>query len=291
MELKIDGVTKQYKNTLALNKFSITLTKGVYGLLGPNGAGKTTLINILVGLLKQDSGKVLYNGDLIETLGDEYIDKLGYLPQYPSFYKNFTANEFLLYMCALKDIPKNERKELTSNLLESVNLLDEKDKKIGGYSGGMKQRLGIAQAMINNPEILILDEPTAGLDPKERMRFRNIISSLGSSRIVILATHIVSDVEYISKEIILIKNGELIKSANSQELTNDIEGKVWNIQTDASEIIEMMNIFKVSNVTNVEGKYVLKVVSDEKPSETATLTTPTLEDVCLYHFDEGSLYN
>lgn len=291
MELKIDGVTKQYKNTLALNKFSITLTKGVYGLLGPNGAGKTTLINILVGLLKQDSGKVLYNGDLIETLGDEYIDKLGYLPQYPSFYKNFTANEFLLYMCALKDIPKNERKELTSNLLESVNLLDEKDKKIGGYSGGMKQRLGIAQAMINNPEILILDEPTAGLDPKERMRFRNIISSLGSSRIVILATHIVSDVEYISKEIILIKNGELVKSANSQELTNDIEGKVWNIQTDVSEIIEMMNIFKVSNVTNVERKYVLKVVSDEKPRETATLTTPTLEDVCLYHFDEGSLYN
>lgn len=286
MELTVNGLSKAYKKKKALDNFNLSLSEGVYGLLGPNGAGKTTLINILVGLLKADTGQVLFDGVPTEKMGMQYIEKLGYLPQYPSFYKDFAADEFLLYMCALKGTEKSKRKGYVKELLATVNLHNDAKKKIGAFSGGMRQRLGIAQAIINDPAILILDEPTAGLDPKERMRFRNIISQLGTARIVILATHIVTDIEYISKEIILIKEGRLVKKAGTTELINDIQGNVWQLHIPVDAVLDIMNQFKVSSIVNDGEHCIARIVSSQKPSESAVLVTPSLEDVCLYHFGE-----
>ena len=216
--LEFKNVTKKYGAKYALKGFTATLKNGVYGLLGPNGAGKTTLINILAGILPPTAGDVLCDGVSTQKLNLDFISRVGYLPQHPVFYKDFRAREFLHYMCAVKDIPKKEAEKRTEELLEIVNLADEAEKKIGAYSGGMRQRPGIAQAMLNDPELLILDEPTSGLDPKERIRFRNIISKLSADRIVILATHIVSDIEYIANEVILLKKGELLRCGSAELL-------------------------------------------------------------------------
>jgi len=225
MLLEIKNVSKQYPKTLALDQFSAELTSGLYGLLGPNGAGKTTLISIITTLLSPSSGTVLYNGKPVG--GRDYMKIIGYLPQYPRFYKDFTAQEFLLYMAAMKGLDSKYAPTRVAELLEQVNLSEHKNKKIGAFSGGMRQRLGIAQAILNDPEILILDEPTAGLDPKERVRFRNIISKLSSDRIIILATHIVSDVECVAKEVILLKEGKLLHKASPLTLQTALTDKVY----------------------------------------------------------------
>lgn len=287
MSLQINEVTKVYGKKKALERFSCTLSNGVYGLLGPNGAGKTTLINIIAGVLKPTSGEIFFNGESTNRMGARFLDKIGYLPQHPRFYKNYRAYEFLEYMSALKGIPPKARKQRIEQVLEMVNLSDEKNKKIGSYSGGMRQRLGIAQAMLNNPDILILDEPTAGLDPKERIRFRNLISRLSDNRTVILATHIVPDVEYISEEVILLGAGIKIAQAPAANLMDAIAGKVWDVVADTDKTVQRyMERYSISNVVRRDDGYHLRVVSDNQPADHAVSQTPSLEDIYLYYFGE-----
>lgn len=288
MKLTIDGVTKRFGKKKALNGFSAELENGVYGLLGPNGAGKTTLINIIVGILQPDSGVVKLNEIETKKLGLKYLEKLGYLPQAPQFYKNFKAREFLLYMCSIKGVHKIESEARVDELLKMVNLWDERNKKIGAFSGGMKQRLGIAQALLNDPDILILDEPTAGLDPKERIRFRNIISKLSSAKIVLLATHIVSDVEYIAKEVILIKNGNMLKQDKPANLLKDMRDKVWSVRVKEKDLTDFIEKYNISNAVFDDEAYILRIVNDTPPTEEAVNITPNLEDVYIYHFRESA---
>lgn len=284
MILEIKNISKQYPKTLALDQFSAELSSGLYGLLGPNGAGKTTLISIITTLLSPSSGTVLYNGKPVG--GRDYMKIIGYLPQYPRFYKDFTAQEFLLYMAAMKGLDAKYASTRVSELLEQVNLSEHKNKKIGAFSGGMRQRLGIAQAILNDPEILILDEPTAGLDPKERVRFRNIISKLSSDRIIILATHIVSDVECAAKEVILLKEGKLLHKASPLSLQTAMTGKVWSLRVDEAEMEQYTERYVIANAAAEDGKYSLRIISDDKPHETAISESPRLEDVYLYYFGE-----
>ncbi len=282
MKLLINNITKTYGKKRALSDFSLELSAGVYGLLGPNGAGKSTLIGTITGLVKPDRGTVSYS----DEDGAKLHEKLGYLPQYQSFYKNYSAPEFLKYMCALKNFKPANLNTYCGELLELVNLSDVGNKKIGAFSGGMKQRLGIAQALIGEPKVLIFDEPTAGLDPKERVRFRNIISSLGSDRIVILATHIVSDISYIASKIILLNQGVMTDFGTENEIISKIADKVWECDVASSDVLEIMNKFKVSNVVSHAEKCRIKIVCDEKPFANAVSATPDLEDVCLYEFGE-----
>lgn len=221
MELILDRLTKQYHNKIAVDRISLKLQKGVHGLLGANGAGKTTLMRMICGVLKPDSGTVTLDG--IDVATEEYRAKLGYLPQDFGYYPDFTGIDFLLYMATLKGLTKRQAKHKADELLEVVSLKADANKKIKNYSGGMKQRLGIAQALLNNPSLLILDEPTAGLDPKERVRFRNIIAEIGKDNIVILSTHIVSDIEHIADNILMMKNGQLIYQGAWQEKLGDLE--------------------------------------------------------------------
>ncbi len=286
MELELKNITKKYSKKTVLSDVSLNLKNGVYALLGPNGAGKTTLINIITGLLMPTSGTVLFNGTTIGKNMQEYISKIGYLPQYPQFYKNFRADEFLRYMAVMKGIEKKRIDSLVNELIEKVNLTNDSHRYIGQYSGGMRQRLGIAQALLNNPEILILDEPTAGLDPKERIRFRNLISQLSENRIVILATHIVSDVESIAKEVILLKNGEVLQIETPMNLISQMEGKVHLVQCIPEKLEEYMNSFCISNASVCNDRYFLRIVSDNPSTENAEITIPNLEDAYLYYFGE-----
>lgn len=282
MELKLKNISKSYGGKKVLDDFSLTLSSGVYGLLGPNGAGKSTLIGIIAGLIAPDCGTVSFSDDKNRQLKDT----LGFLPQYQGFYKNFTAEEFMLYMTELKNFRIADRKKYVYELLESVNLADSGKKKIRTFSGGMKQRLGIAQALIGDPEVIIFDEPTAGLDPKERIRFRNVISSLGREKIIILATHIVTDVAYIAKEVVLIDKGRLIYAEPQNSITEHINGKVWQVRCGSGEVIDIMNSFRVSNVSAEDDSFCVRIISDEKPFDNAVQTSPNLDDVCLYCFGE-----
>ncbi len=221
MELIIDRVSRQYKNKIAVDRISLKLHKGVHGLLGANGAGKTTLMRMLCGILKPTGGTITFDG--IDVSEESYRAILGYLPQDFGYYPEFSAADFLLYLAALKGIPKDRAKQKTRELLELVALSDVSRKKIKTFSGGMKQRLGIAQALLNDPKLLILDEPTAGLDPKERVRFRNLIEELGKDNIVLLSTHIVSDIEHIADQVLIMKDGQLIYQGKWEETREDLE--------------------------------------------------------------------
>lgn len=218
MELSLDRLTKQYGRKIAVDCVSATLKPGVYGLLGANGAGKTTLMRMLCAVLESTSGEVLLDGKEVTSMGADYRNVLGYLPQDFGYYPNYTAVEFLMYIAALKGIPKNVAKKRVTELLEVVDLSHVANKKVKTFSGGMKQRVGIAQALLNNPKILILDEPTAGLDPKERVRFRNLLSEYAGDKIVILSTHIVSDIEAIADEVLLMKKGKFVLQGTVPEL-------------------------------------------------------------------------
>lgn len=221
MALVIDRVSKQYKNKIAVDRVSVTLEQGVVGLLGANGAGKTTLIRMICGILEPSSGTVSFNG--VNAGREEYRAMLGYLPQDFGYYPEFTARDFLLYFAALKGIPKRQARQRTDELLELVTLQDVAKKKIKTFSGGMKQRLGIAQALLNHPKLLVMDEPTAGLDPKERVKFRNILDTLGEESLVLLSTHIVSDVEHIADEVLMMKDGQLIFKGPWTKEKGDLE--------------------------------------------------------------------
>lgn len=286
LELTLDGVTKRYGEKAAVNGVSCSLAQGVYGLLGANGSGKTTLLRMICGILEATEGRVCYGGSAIGELGAGYRQVLGYLPQDFGYYPEFTAKRFLLYLAALKAIPRQEAEARVEELLETVELTREKGKKIKTFSGGMVRRLGIAQALLNQPEVLILDEPTAGLDPRERIRFRNIISSLSKERIVILSTHIVSDVEYIADEILLMKEGELLATGDIGRMLEMARGKVWECTVKPEDTEQYQAYYNVSNLRNTEEGVRLRIVSDERPTESAQPADPDLEDVYLYYFRE-----
>lgn len=285
MELKTIGLTKQYGSKTAVNQLNITLTNGVYGLLGANGAGKTTLMRLLCDIQTPTSGKITLDGKNISGLGERYRSLLGYLPQHFGYYPDFTAWDFLMYVAALKGLSETQAKKQVAELLEAVDLSKEKRHKVKTFSGGMKQRLGIAQAMLNNPHILILDEPTAGLDPKERVRFRNLISAFSKDRIVILSTHIVSDVEFIAEEIIVMKAGKVLHIGKPQEITTEIDGQVWECSVPSDRAEQYTETLNVSNLRNIENNYmVMRVISARQPMENAVRVQPTLEDLYLFYF-------
>lgn len=287
MELELKDLSKQYGKKTAVDHISLTLTGGVYELLGANGAGKTTLMHLICTLQKPTGGKILLNGKEAERLGEGYRNVLGYLPQDFKYYPDFTALDFLLYLAAVKGLKEQTAKKRAAELLGAVGLLEESRHKIKTFSGGMKQRLGIAQAMLNDPEILILDEPTAGLDPKERVRFRNLISSFSKNRIVILSTHIVSDVEFIAEKILVMKSGQVIHFGKPCDITAEIEGLVWECRVPTQYAEKYAARLNVSNLRNEEnGQTLLRVIAKEKPMEAAAWAEPNLEDLYLYYFRE-----
>ena len=283
MEIRFENISKQYKNKYALKNFTATLNEGAYGLLGENGAGKTTLINIFVGILRRDSGTIQVNGQNVSELGKAFLSQIGYMPQYPIFYPDFTVKNILLYKCTLKDIPTHEAQNRVAELLATVNLTDARDKKIGALSGGMRQRVGIVQAMLSDPKILILDEPTAGLDPSERIRFRNLISRFAQGRTILLATHIVSDVECIAREILLLKQGTLLMQGTPAALERNIAGKVWNVTAGAESAALLTDMYCVSNMKQEGEQFTLRIVEDDCPIKTAQPVQPNVEDVFLYY--------
>ncbi|RGF38881.1 ATP-binding cassette domain-containing protein [Ruminococcus sp. AF42-10] len=288
--LEIRNISKTYKKgaVKALDNFNVVLTPGVYGLLGPNGAGKSTLMNIITDNLNADSGDVLYDGENIKKLGKNYRSVLGYMPQQQGLYDDFTLNRFLWYMAALKGLKKKEAKKKISQLLETVNLTDAAHKKLGAFSGGMKQRALIAQALLNEPKILILDEPTAGLDPKERIKIRNFISEIAGDKIVLISTHVVSDIEFIAKEIVLLKGGQLVSHDACNNLTKEIENKVFEMEIEKEKLKYFQDNYRVSNLYHNDDKIVVRLVTDNPPeNHKLSPQSPTLEDLYLYIFEQG----
>lgn len=286
MELRINNLTKQYKNKIAVNEFSAEFKPGIYGLLGANGAGKTTLMRMICGILKPTAGQIYLDNQDVAELSEEYRNILGYLPQDFGYYPNFTATKFLLYVAALKGIEGKYAHLKVQELLEMVGLKKEANKKIKSFSGGMKRRLGIAQALLNDPKILILDEPTAGLDPKERVRFRNLISSFSKEKIVLLSTHIVSDIEYIADDILVMKEGRIIHEGAPDEILVAIKDYVYEISIPNSLVDEYRLKYNVVNLRNSGNETILRIVSENKPLDNAINVEATLEDLYLYYFAE-----
>ena len=277
MELKITRLTKEFQNTNAVDNVSYTLHTGVYGLLGINGAGKTTLMRMICTLLKPTAGFITWNGKDIFKMDGEYRKLLGYLPQDFGYYPDFTVYDYLMYISSIKGLRPIVAKHRTEFLLEQMGLTKEKKKKMKKLSGGMKRRVGIAQAMLNNPSVLVLDEPTVGLDPNERIHFRNLISELSKERLVLLSTHIVSDIEYIADEILLMKDGKIEKFGTLETLIDSIQEKVWTVTVSKEEVSHYFKAYNVSNVRNVQGGVELRLLSSQKPSENAVLEMATLE--------------
>lgn len=288
MELKMTELSKTFKNVRAVDAVSCTLGVGVYGLLGANGAGKTTLMRMLCTLLNPDVGGITLDGRDIFSLGSDYRRILGYLPQDFGYYPDFTVNDYLMYIASIKGLPTALAKRRRAELLEQVGLTAVAGKKMKKLSGGMKRRAGIAQAMLNDPKILVLDEPTAGLDPKERIRFRNLISELAAEKLVLLSTHIVSDVEQIAKEILLMKQGRLLMQGTTAELLATMTGAVWNCTVPQAGLEAFIRGHRVVNIRTVAGGAELRVISREKPAADAAAASPGLEDVFFCYADDGS---
>ena len=286
MELKINNLTKEFSGTRAVDSVNETLGRGVYGLLGVNGAGKTTLMRMLTTLLQPTSGSVFWDGEDIFAMEGRFRNILGYLPQDFGFYPNFTVGEYLLYIASIKGLRPAVARQRVKELLAQVGLSKARNKKMKNLSGGMKRRAGIAQAMLNDPKLLILDEPTAGLDPNERIRFRNLISELAEDRIVLLSTHIVSDVEYIAGKIFLMKDGRIAVSGTAPELTAAMPERVWVCQVPKARIDAYLKALKVSNVKTTPEGAELRIVSAEQPTDDAVQVVPTLEDVFLCYFGQ-----
>ena len=284
MKLSFEHISKLYGDTVALQQIDLTLGSGVYGLLGPNGAGKTTLMRIMTDLLAPSTGRVLLDGQDIAVMGAAFRKKLGYLPQDFGVYPNFTAEQFLLYIARLKGLSKFEAKRQTDGLLHMVGLEDKKQKKLKGFSGGQRQRVGIAQALLGDPEILVLDEPTAGLDPEERIRFRGIISDLSQQKLVLLSTHIVSDLEAVANEIILLRKGVVLEMQKPASLLDRLNGQVWLVTVPAADEAALTKQYACSNVMHTDGKSVIRLLSESVPRPDAVPTAPNMEDLYLYYF-------
>ena len=288
MKLEIKDISKSYDGGkhYALSHFSQTLTPGIYGLLGPNGAGKSTLMNILTQNLPADDGQVLWDGMAAKKLGSRFRDRLGYMPQQQNLYDDFTGDEFLWYMAALKGLKRPIARRRIDSLFQTVNLENARYRKVGGYSGGMKQRLLIAQALLNDPDILIMDEPTAGLDPRERIRVRNFISEMSAGKIVLFATHVIADIEFIASRIILLGGGKIIAEGTPMEMIGLLAGKVfegYGSREDA-EALEKMDTL-ITGLGYMGESVRIRIVSDSRPDSSIAFSpvTPNLEDVYLYY--------
>ena len=286
MKLTLDRLSKNFRNIIAVDNVSAELTPGVYGFLGANGAGKTTLMQMVCGIVAPTSGEVLVNGKNNLRLGEKFRDVLGYLPQEFGYTPGFSAKDFMLYIASIKGLDPHFAKRKTNDLLALVNLEDAANHKIRTFSGGMKRRLGIAQALLNDPEILILDEPTAGLDPKERAYFRNIISEMANGKIIIISTHIVSDIEYISDQILIMKKGRLILQGSAESLLPEVDGMVWNVTIPQNEWIHFEAHHSIVNSHNQGTVVEARVISNKRPTEEAVAVVPTLEDLYLKCFAE-----
>jgi ABC-type multidrug transport system ATPase subunit len=284
-ELTLSNVKKKYKSVLALRDFSYTFTPGVYGILGPNGAGKSTMMNIITDNLNLTEGKVLYNGQDIHSMGKNYRSHLGYMPQQQEVYEELTLNRFLFYMASLKGLGKAQAKEEIDRLCEMVNLTPQRRQRMGQLSGGMKQRALIVQALLGNPDILIMDEPTAGLDPKERIRIRNLISQVARDKIVLISTHVVPDIEFISKEVLFLKKGELVANGDVPALCERLDGRVYDIVADPQQVQELEQKYKCSALTSFGSQVKVRVITSERPQEPCEEVKATLEDLYLDIFE------
>ena len=290
MNLHIENLGKQYRAGLwGLKDFNLDLGTGVLGLLGPNGAGKSTLMRMLATITRPTRGSISWNGVDVVKSPDTLRAVLGYLPQDFGVYPNLSAVEFLEYMAAIKGLDGKAAHRRIDELLQVVNLTEAARRPLGGYSGGMRQRVGIAQALLNDPQLLIVDEPTVGLDPEERVRFRNLLADLAGERIIVLSTHIVSDVEAIATDIVLIHQGQLLERAAPEDLLRMLDGKVWQWMVTSAELPALKQNFRVSGaIRRAEGVQV-RVVSEEAPSAEAQVIAPSLEDVYLHRVGNGAL--
>lgn len=290
MELYVNNVSKQFKDKRAVDHITLNITPGVWGLLGANGAGKTTLMRMIAGIMKPTSGRIEYDGIPIDRLKDEYRDIFGYLPQEFGFYPEFTVKNYLEYVSALKGLTTRESKRRISDLLEQLTLTNVCNKKIAKLSGGMKRRVGIAQALLNDPEVLILDEPTSGLDPAERVRFRNLLSEFARDRIVLISTHIVPDVEYIATRNAVMKDGRLISTGTTEELVQLVNGKVWSAMIPTEYLPEYEQKLRIVNLRNEGDDQVsIRYLSERPRTEDSVPAVPRLEDLYLWLFPQDTL--
>ena len=286
MELLLDNLCKDFGGNTAVAGITAVLEPGIYGLLGANGAGKTTLLRMICGVLKPTAGQVRLDGIPIDTLGAAYRDKLGYLPQEFVGYPQYSARDFLLYMAVLKGMTRSQAVPKIQELLSMVRLQEVANKKLRAFSGGMRRRLGIAQALLNDPDILILDEPTAGLDPKERVHFRNILEGYAQQKIVLLSTHIVSDLEAIAHKVFLMKDGRFQTQGTVSELLQQAKGHVWELTVPSREAEAWQARVTVANLRYEGDSLTLRILADAKPAPAARPCTPTLEDLYLLYFPE-----
>ena len=287
MQLELIDLTKRYGDFVALDHMNITFTAGIYGILGANGAGKSTMMNLLTDNISRSNGKILYDGTDILKLGKDFRKILGYMPQQQGFYEHMTAQTFLYYMADLKGIPKRQAAQEIDDLLDATNLSDVRHKKLGGYSGGMKQRVLLAQALLGDPKVVILDEPTAGLDPKERIRIRNFISAMSRNRIILLATHIVSDIESISDQILMMKKGQMVGMGTPGELIESVADKVKEMSCSPEELDRVQEQYKVGNIFQRHGETWVRIIGDNLSTEGQYVEDHlSLEDVYLYYLGE-----
>lgn len=284
MELQIQDLKKEYGTKQALKGISATLTEGIYGLLGPNGAGKSTMMNILTGNLRQSAGAVLLDGTDIRILASAYFARLGYMPQQQTYYPTFTVEQFLYYIGSLRGMKRQKVKQRVDWALELLSLSDVRKKQLRALSGGMRQRILLAQAILADPDILILDEPTAGLDPEQRIAVRNLIAEIALHKIVLISTHVVSDVELIARELLLLSDGRLLCQSAPKELMAQLSDCVWEVCVPEHEISKLHHLGQISGIAKAEDGAVVRLLAKEKPPYSCTEARPTLEDVYLYHF-------
>lgn len=288
MELKMEHISKKFKDKTAVDDVSLTLTTGVWGLLGANGAGKTTLMRMIADIMTPSSGNIYFDGTDIHKMGKDYRSLFGFLPQNFGYSRDFTVKDYLEYIAALKDVPARETTKKIDYLLNILTLSDVKRKKISKLSGGMKRRVGIAQAMLNDPKILVMDEPTAGLDPGERVRFRNFISEFSHDRIVLISTHIVSDIEYIATRNAIMKDGKIIDLGTTDELVKQIEGKVWTCTIPDRDLGRYEMRLRIINQRGEDNNQVsVRYLSDKSEIEGSTTISPRLEDLYLWLFPQA----